>query len=305
MVMPTNDMHVFVTGATGWIGSAVVDELLDAGYRVTGLARSDASATALDRKGARVRRGDLDDLDGIRDGAAAADAVVHLANKHDWANPVVTNRAERGAVETIADTLIGTDRPFVLAAGLSGLVRGRPPVEADPSPAIGPDSPRGGAENLALEYADKAVRVISARFAPAVHGMGDSGFVSSLIAAARRHGVSAYVGDGSTAWAAVHRHDAARLVQRALEGAPAGSRLHAVAEEAVSTRRIAEAIGRAVGVPVVSVEPENAMAHFGFVGRFVGMDMSASSARTRELLGWSPSGPTLVEDIEAGAYTRA
>ncbi|QXV57252.1 SDR family oxidoreductase [Amycolatopsis sp. TNS106] len=295
-------MRVFITGATGWIGSAVVDELLDAGHEVTGLARSDASAAALDRKGARIRRGDLDDLDGLRVGAEEADAVIHLANKHDWSDPAESNRAERAAVETFAGTLTGTGRAFVLAAGLSTLARGRPATEADLSPAVGPESHRGGAENLALEYAEKGMRVISARFAPSVHGVGDRGFLAALVAAAREHGVSGYVGDGATAWAAVHRTDAARLVRLGLEGAPTGTLLHAVAEEAVTTREIAEAVGRTLGLPVVSVAPENATEHFGFVGRFFALDMSASSARTRELLKWTPHGPSLAEDIEAGAY---
>ncbi|GAA1963350.1 SDR family oxidoreductase [Amycolatopsis minnesotensis] len=295
-------MNVFVTGGTGWIGSAVVDHLVETGHQVTGLARSDASATALEQKGARVLRGDLDDLEGIRAGASDADAVIHLANKHDWGNPAASNKAERDAVETIADTLVGTNRPFMLAAGLSGLVEGRPTLESDTSPAVGPDSHRGGAENLALEYVQKGVRVVSARFAPSVHGVGDHGFVAQLVSAARRHGVSAYIGDGAKAWAAVHRLDAAKVVRLGLEGAPSGSRLHIVAEEAVTTREIAEAIGQHLGLPVVSIEPGDAGEHFGFVARFFGMDMSASSARTRELLTWTPSGTTLVEDILAGAY---
>ncbi|MEV7551235.1 SDR family oxidoreductase [Amycolatopsis sp. NPDC089917] len=295
-------MHVFVTGATGWIGSAVVDELLDAGHEVTGLARSDGSAVTLERKGARVRRGDLDDLDGLRAGAEEAEAVLHLANKHDWGNPAESNRAERAAVQTFADALTGTGRAFVLAAGLSTLATGRPAIETDLSPAVGPDSHRGGAENLALEYAEKGMRVISARFAPSVHGAGDHGFVAALVAAARKHGVSGYLGDGTASWAAIHRTDAARLVRLGLEGAPTGSLLHAVAEEAVTTKEIAETIGRTLDVPVVSVPPENAGEHFGFVGRFFSLDMTASNERTRELLKWAPFGPTLVEDIEAGAY---
>ncbi len=295
-------MHVFVTGATGWIGSAIVDELLDAGHEVTGLARSDASAATLERKGARVRRGDLDDLGGIRAGADEADGVIHLANKHDWGNLAMSNRTERAAVETIAGALTGTGRPFVLASALSGLAKGRPATEADPSPAFGPDSMRGGSENLALEYAEKGMRVISARFAPSVHGVGDHGFLSSIVAAARKHGVSAYIGEGTASWAAVHRTDAARLVRLGLEGAPTGSLLHVVDEEAITTREIAEAVGRTLGVPVTSVAPEDAGEHFGFVGRFFALDMSASSTRTRELLNWAPFGPSLVEDIEAGAY---
>ncbi|RSN27590.1 3-beta hydroxysteroid dehydrogenase [Amycolatopsis sp. WAC 01416] len=295
-------MHVFVTGATGWIGSAVVDDLLDAGHEVTGLARSEVSAAALERKGARFRRGDLDDLDGLRAGAEEAEAVIHLANKHDWGSPAESNRAERSAVQAFADALTGTGRAFVLAAGLSTLAKGRPATESDLSPAIGPGSHRGGSENLALEYAEKGMRVISVRFAPSVHGVGDHGFVSAIVAAARKHGVSGYLGDGTASWAAVHHTDAARLVRLGLEGAPTGSLLHAVAEEAVTTREIAKAVGRMLDVPVVSVAPEKAGEHFGFVGRFFALDMSASSDRTRELLKWTPYGPSLAEDIEAGAY---
>ena len=298
-------MRVFVTGASGWIGSATVDELLGAGHQVVGLARSDGSAASLEAKGVTVLRGDLDDLDALRRGAADADAVAHLANKHDWNNPAESNRAERAAVETLAVALAGSDRPFVLAAGVAGLAQGRPGTEADPSPAVGPDSPRGGSENLALDYVDRGVRTISARFAPTVHGMRDHGFIAYITAAARRHGVSAYVGDGSAAWSAVHRSDAARLVRLGIEKAPAGSRLHAVAEEAIPTREIAEAIAESLGVPATSVAPEDAVEHFGFIGRFFALDMSASSNRTRELIDWTTTGPTLIEDIKAGAYTGA
>ena len=298
-------MRVFVTGASGWIGSATVDELLGAGHQVVGLARSDHSAASLEAKGVTVLRGDLDDLDALRRGTADADAVAHLANKHDWNNPAESNRAERATVETLAEALAGSDRPFVLAAGVAGLAQGRPGTEADPSPAVGPDSPRGGSENLALDYVDRGVRTISARFAPTVHGVRDHGFIAYITAAARRHGVSAYVGDGSAAWSAVHRSDAARLVRLGLEQAPAGSRLHAVAEEAIPTREIAEAIAEALGIPVTSIAPEDAVEHFGFIGRFFALDMSASSNRTRELLDWNPTGPTLIEDIKAGAYTGA
>ena len=295
-------MRVFVTGASGWIGSATVDELLSAGHSVLGLARSDASAAALEEKGATVLRGDLDDLDAIRKGAADADGVVHLANKHDWANPAASNAAERGAVEAIADTLVGTERPFVLASGVAGLAKGRPSTEEDPSPFHGPDAPRGGSENLALEYVGRGVRAVSARFAPTVHGVRDHGFIAYIVGVAREKGVSAYVGDGTHRWAAVHRPDAARLVRIGLEQAPAGTRLHAVAEEGVPTKVIAEAIGRGLGLPATSVGPEDAIGHFGFIGAFFAMDLSASSERTRARLGWEPTGLTLVEDIEAGAY---
>ncbi len=295
-------MRVFVTGASGWIGSAVVDDLLAAGHGVVGLARSDASAAALDAKGATVLHGDLDDLDALRKGASDADGVVHLANKHDWADPAASNAAERGAVEAIAETLVDTGHPFVLASGVAGLAQGRPSTEEDPSPFHGPGSPRGGAENLALTYAARGVRVVSARFAPTVHGDRDHGFIAYIVATAREKGVSAHVGDGANRWSAVHRGDAARLVRLGLEGAPAGSLLHAVAEEGVPTRVIAEAIGRGLGLPVTSVAPEDAVGHFGFIGAFFAMDLAASSVRTRESMGWDPTGPTLVEDIDAGAY---
>lgn len=299
-------MRVFVTGASGWIGSATVDELLGAGHEVVGLARSDASAASLQAKGATVLRGDLDDLDSLRKGADGAEAVVHLANKHDWSDQAGTNRAERVAVQTIGDVLAGSDRPFLVASGVAALAQGRPSTELDPSPWSGPDAPRGGTENLALEYVAKGVRSVSLRFAPTVHGTGDHGFIALLVAAARAQGRSGYVGDGTTGWSAVHVSDAARMVRLGLEQAPAGSLLHAVAEVSVPSRTIAEAIGRGVGVPAVSVAPEDAGAAFGsFIGVFFGMDMSSSSTRTQELLGWTPTGPTLLEDLESGSYFRS
>ncbi|MCX4749755.1 SDR family oxidoreductase [Kitasatospora sp. NBC_01287] len=296
-------MHVFVTGASGWIGSATVDELLAKGHEVTGLARSDASAAALRAKGVHVRRGDLDDLDSIRAGAEGAEAVIHLANKHDFVNPAVSSAAERAAVQTIGDTLAGTGRPFLLASGVAGLALGRPATESDPSSAHGPDSPRGGSENLALEFVDRGVHSVSLRFSPTVHGARDHGFIAAIAAVAREKGVSAYPGDGTNRWPAVHRSDAARLVALGLEKAPAGTRLHAVAEQGVPTREIAEAIGRAFDLPVASVAAEDALGHFGWIGHFFTMDLRATSTATRELLGWTPTGPTLIEDIDAGAYS--
>ncbi len=296
-------MRVFVTGASGWIGSAVVDELLAAGHEVTGLARSDASAAAVAAKGASVRRGDLDDLASLRAGAEAAEAVIHLANKHDWSNPAASNAAERAAVQVIGDALAGTGHPFLVASGVAGLTQGRPAAEDDASPFHGPDSPRGGSENLAFEFADRGVRPVSLRFAPTVHGTGDHGFIAVIAAAAREKGVSGYPGDGSNRWAAVHRSDAARLVALGLEKAPARARLHAVAEGGVPTRQIAEAIGRAFDLPVTSIAPDDVLGHFGWIGNFFGLDLAATSAMTRELLGWDPAGPTLIADLDAGAYS--
>jgi nucleoside-diphosphate-sugar epimerase len=288
-------MRVFVTGASGWIGSAVVEELLAAGHDVVGLVRSDSSAAAVEAKGATALRGELDDLDSLRRGAGGADATVHLANKHDWADPAESGRAERAAVETIAETLARTDRPFVFASGVLA-------AETELSPFVGPASLRGGSESRAFDFIDLGVRAIAARFAPTVHGMRDHGFIAHLTETARRTGVSGYVGDGSHSWAAVHRSDAARLVRLGLEQAPAGARLHAVAEGAVPTRVIAEAIGARFGLPTTSVAPQQAVDHFGFIGQFFGRDLFSSSALTRATYGWEPTGPTLLEDIAAGAY---
>ncbi|WAL63832.1 SDR family oxidoreductase [Amycolatopsis cynarae] len=296
-------MRVFVTGASGWIGSAVVGELLTAGHEVTGLARSDASAAALEAKGARVRRGDLDDLDGIRLGAQEAEAVIHLANKHDFADMAATNAAERAAVQTIGDALAGTGRPFLVASGVAALTQGRPATENDASPNHGPDAPRGGSENLALEFVDRGVHSVSLRFAPTVHGTGDHGFIAVLAAIAREKGVSGYPGDGTNRWAAVHRADAARMVALGLQKAPAGARLHAVAEVGVPTREIAQAIGRAFDLPVASIASDDVGEHFGWIGTFFAMDLTATSIATREILGWTPTGPGLIEDLDAGAYS--
>jgi len=291
-------MHVFVTGASGWIGSAVTDELLAHGHEVTGLARSDASAATLGEKGAAVHRGDLDDPESLAAGVKAADAVIHLAMNHDFTDPVGVARTERDAVQRMLDELEETGKGFLLASGLVATAAGRPVAEDDPAP----EEMRGGGENLALSYADRGVRSVALRFAASVHGMGDHGFVAVLASIARQRGVSGYIGDGSGHWPAVHRADAARLVRLALEKAPAGSRVHAVGEEGVPTRDIAAALGDALGLSTASVAPEDAEAHFGWMARFFGADTVASAARTRELLGWIPTGPTLAEDIAAGAY---
>ncbi|CAL9328068.1 hypothetical protein SUDANB150_00013 [Streptomyces sp. enrichment culture] len=237
-------------------------------------------------------------------GATQADAVIHLANKHDWGNPAESDRAERAAVAALGDALVGTNRPLIVASALSGLVEGRPATEADPSPAVGPDSNRGGSENLALDYVTKGVRTVIVRFAPSVHGHGDWGFVNFLTEAARKQSTSGYIGDGSTAWSAVHRTDAARLIRLGMEQAPAGTRLHAVAEEKVTTKEIAEAIGHSLDLPVISIAPEDAgsplRARRTLLHRLAS---AAHSTATRQLLSWEPSGTTLIGTSPAGAYT--
>jgi nucleoside-diphosphate-sugar epimerase len=294
-------MNVFVTGASGWIGSAVVPQLLAAGHQVVGLARSDGAAAAVADLGAEVRRGDLDDLDGLRAAAEASDGVVHLGFKHD-ADFADAGRTERAAVETLGKALEGSDRPFLLASGIALLAPGRVLTERDATPMVGPEAPRGGAEELALSYAERGVRAVSLRFAVTVHGEGDHGFVSTLVGVARDRGASGYVGAGANRWPAVHRLDAARLVRSALERSPAGSVVHGVAEEGVPARAIAEAIGRGLGVPVRSVDPDDAAEHFGWIGMFFAADAPASSALTRDRLDWTPTHPGLIEDLDAGSY---
>ena len=294
-------MHVFMTGASGWIGSATVVELLAAGHRVTGLARSAAAADRLRERGVEPLAGDLDDLGSLRRGAAGADAVIHLANKHDFADPVSSNRAERAAVQTIGDELLGSTRPFLFASGVA-FSPGRRITEQDVSPFSGPDAPRGGSEALAMDFAERGVHSVSLRFAPTVHGPGDHGFIAEIVRIARERGASAYIGDGTNRWPAVHVVDAAQLVVRALEAAPAGSAVHAVAEEGVPTRQIAESIGQGIGLPVISAHAADVGAHFGWIGAFFALDLPASSEATRERFQWTPTRPTLLADLGAGAY---
>ncbi|MEJ3405638.1 SDR family oxidoreductase [Rathayibacter sp. YIM 133350] len=296
-------MRVFVTGASGWVGSAVVPELIAAGHEVVGLARNAESADAVVAAGAQVHHGSLDDLDSLRAGAADADAVVHLAFKHDFSNFAESGRTERVAVETMLGELEGSDRAFLFASGVALLAPGRVVTEDDLSPLTGPDAPRGGAEGLALDYAERGVRTVSLRFAPTVHGAGDNGFLATLVEIARTKRVSAYVGDGVNRWPAAHRLDVAAMIRLALEKAPAGSRVHGVAEQGITARAIAEAIGRELEVPVASVSPADVDEHFGWIGRFFSVDMPASSAITQQLLEWTPTHPTLLEDLEAGVYT--
>ena len=305
-------MRVFVTGASGWIGSAVVPELIGGGHQVTGLARSDASAAALTAAGAQVHRGTLDDLDSLRDAAAASEGVIHLAFKHDIAfsgDFQGAADADRRAVETFGDALAGSDRPFVIASGTLGLTPGRVATERDghgPGPAVaamgsGPLTRLATAE-LVLSLASRGVRSSVVRLPPTNHGDGDNGFMATLVGIARDKRVSGYIGDGSNRWPAVHRLDSAHLFRLALEGAPAGSTLHAVADEGVPIRTIAELIGRHLDLPVVAISAEDAGEHFGWLGGFLATDSPASSTLTRELLGWQPSQLGLIDDLEQGHY---
>jgi nucleoside-diphosphate-sugar epimerase len=292
-------MRVFVTGASGWIGSAVVPELIEAGHDVVGLARSDASADALRAAGAEVLHGSLEDLDSLQAGAAKADGVIHLAFIHDFSQYEAANQTDRQAIETLGAALEGSDRPLVIASGVAARTEGPAATEHDPSD---PEFPRSAASDLTVALAERGVRSGVVRLPPTVHGRGDHGFVSWLIDIARQKGVSGYVGDGSNRWPAVHRLDAAHLYRLALEQAPPGSVLHAVAEEGVSTRTIAEVIGRHLDVPVGSITPEDALEHFGFLGLIWGADLPTSSALTQAQMNWRPTKPGLIEDLEQGHY---
>jgi nucleoside-diphosphate-sugar epimerase len=304
-------MHVFVTGASGWIGSAVVPELISAGHQVTGLARSDASADALLAAGVEVRRGTLDDVDVLRSAAAASDGVIHLAFKHDIAfsgNFGGAAAADHRAIEAFGEALAGSGRPFVIASGTGGYGLGRAVTEKDghgfdaaAAASNGPEARQANAE-LTLSFASRGVRASVVRLPPTVHGDGDKGFVAAVVGIAREKGVSGFPGDGSQRWPAVHRLDAAHLFRLAFEQAPAGSTLNAVADEGVPIRSLAEVIGRQLDVPVTSISPEDAGEHFGWVAAVLGLDIPASSALTRDLMGWQPTQPGLIDDLEKGQY---
>jgi len=294
-------MRVFVTGATGFVGSAVVQDLLAAGHQVLGLARSDASAAALAATGAEVHRGDLSDLASLRSGAAQADGVIHTAFNHDFSKFADNAAEDRRAIEILGEVLRGSDRPLLATSGLAGLAPGRLATEADNPPAPSGSYPRA-TEAAIADVAASGVRASVVRLPPTTHGRGDHGFVPILIDIARKAGAAGYVGDGSNQWPAGHRTDAARLFRLALEAGAVGGPYHAIAEEGVSFRVIAETIGRGLGVPTVSVAPEDIANHFGWFAMFAGADIPASAARTKALLSWSPTGPGLIEDMETGGY---
>ncbi len=305
-------MRVFVTGASGWIGSAVVAELLGAGHEVIGLARSDASADALTAAGADVHRGELDDLDTLRDAAGASDGVIHLAFKHELAfsgDFQAAADADRRAVETFGEALAGSDRPLLIASGLLGLAPGHVVTEQDAHGTHAAIAAFGGGPRtrwetaeLTLSLASRGVRSSIVRLPPTNHGDGDNGFIATLVGIAREKGVSGYIGDGTNRWPAVHRLDSAHLFRLGLEKAPAGTTLHAVADEGVPVKEIAEVIGRHLDVPVLSVSAEDAGAHFTWLAGFLGLDAPASGALTQELLGWHPAHPGLIDDLDQEHY---
>jgi nucleoside-diphosphate-sugar epimerase len=305
-------MRVFITGASGWIGSALVPELIGAGHQVVGLARSDASAAALTEAGAEVHRGTLDDLDTLRGAAAESDGVIHLAFKHDIAFSggfEDAADADRRAIDTFGEALAGSDRPFLIASGTLGLAPGQVATEQDgqaSDPAgthlVGGPAKRRANAHATAALENRGVRSSVVRLPPTVHGDGDHGFLAAVVAIAREKGVSGYIGDGANRWPAVHRSDAAHLFRLALESAPAGSTLHAVADEGVPIRCVAEVIGRHLGLPVASVSPDDAAGHFSWLAGFLGIDGPASSAHTRELLGWQPTQPGLIDDLDKGHY---
>lgn len=295
-------MNIFVTGASGFIGSAVVPELLRAGHQVLGLARSEEAAQRLLAAGADVQRGTLEDLESLRAGATKADGVIHLAFIHDFSNYEASLLADTRAIEAMGAALEGSGRPFVIASGLLGLTPGRPVLETDAAPK---SWRRGKSEESMSALSQRGVRSAVVRLPPSVHDAGDHGFVPHLIASARTHGAAVYVGDGANRWPAVHRRDAARLFRLALEKALAGSRLHAVGDEGIPTREIASTIGRRLGVPVRSVSSDEAPRYLGFLASLYALDAPASDAITRQRLDFHPVEPGLLADLEGDAYFGA
>jgi nucleoside-diphosphate-sugar epimerase len=295
-------MRIFVTGATGFVGSAVVNELISAGHEVLGLARSDAAAKSLTAAGAAVHRGSLEDLESLRSGATTADAVIHTAFIHDFANYGPAAEADRRAIAMLGEALAGSDRSLIVTSGTLVLQPSGPLVTEDDKPNT--DFPRKS-EDAILALTSHRVRASVVRLPPTVHGEGDHGFVPALIRIAREKGAAAYVGDGLNRWPAVHRLDAARLYRLVIEKGTAGAAYHGVAEEGVPARDIAKVIGRRLNVPVVSKSREEAAAHFGWIGHFFAMDGPASSAKTQQQLGWRPTYPGLMADLDAGHYFHA
>ena len=290
-------MRVFLTGATGFIGSVVVEELRAAGHQVTGLARSDVAAATLAAWGVEPRRGDVANPEGLAEAARTSDGVIHCAFGVDFSKYVEMGETDQRAVAAMADALSGTGKPLVVTSGMTAGTPGRLSTEADPAQTEGMAAVRGRPETLALSASGKGVRSVVVRLPPSVHDRQQQGLVGPLVAVARQTGVSAYVGEGANRWPAVHRRDAARVFRLALERGEAGQRLHAVAEEGVSLRSIAEAIGEKLGMSARSVEPSEAASHFGWLAPFATNDVPASSAITQQSVGWRPTGPGLLEGL--------
>ncbi|CAG9262490.1 Putative dyhydroflavanol-4-reductase [Paraburkholderia unamae] len=295
-------MRIFVTGATGWVGSAVVSELLGAGHQVTGLVRSVEGAADLDTAGVRTLVGSLEDTRRLQEGASEADAVIHTAFNHDWSRFAENSVVERRAIEAIGAVLEGSDRPFLVTSGVVLLAPGRIATEQDVAPPVSERFPRAS-EAAVKELSARGVHATTIRLAPSVHGLGDHGFVPRLAAIAREKGVSAYVGDGLNRWPAVHRLDAARVYRLALENVTAGP-FHAIGEMGVALRDIAAAIGRSLGLPLVSLSAEEAAKHFGWFAPFVAIDAPADSRHTQAILGWSPQHQRLLADLADPGYFR-
>jgi nucleoside-diphosphate-sugar epimerase len=291
-------MRVFLTGGTGFIGSVVIEELRAAGHQVTGLARSDEAAATLDGWGVDVRRGDVADPAGLAEAACASDGVIHCAFGHDFSKYIEAGETDLRAVSAMADALAGTGKPLVVTSGLTAATPGRPSTEADPANLDGMTSIRGRPEELALAACTRNVRSVVVRLPPSVHDRSGQGLVSQLVESAKRTGLSIYVGEGDNRWAAVHRRDAARLFRMGLEQGQPGQRLHAVAEQGVQLRPIAEAIGQKLGVPTRSVTPDEAAAHLGWVAFATANDITATSDATQQSLGWRPSQPGLVDGLQ-------
>lgn len=298
-------MKVFVTGASGYVGTAVIRELIEAGYQVLGLARSDDASAKVVANGAEVQRGSLDDLDSLRSGAAACDGVIHTAFIHNFADFARAAQTDLQAINTIGDVLEGSNKPFVITSGILMLTSLVPPGRMGTEEDVaepGSTAPRIASENAAIALAKRGVRSSIVRLPPSVHGKGDHGFVPTLISIAREKSVSAYPGDGSNHWPSVHRKDAAHLFRLALEKASAGSVQHAVADQGIPVREIAGVIGRRLDVPVVSVPVAETSKHLGFLGNFFSMDCLASSTLTQQRLGWYPVQPGLLADLDHDYY---